>query len=44
MSEKKKVPMPAKLIFKTLSDYLKHVDKTMGEIHVGVLESSKGKK
>jgi hypothetical protein len=40
----KKVPVPSKLIFKTFSDYLKHVEKTMGEIHVGVSTSSKGKK
>lgn len=44
MSDKKRIPMPTKLIFKTFSDYLKHVEKTMGEIHLGVLSSSKGKK
>lgn len=44
MSGTKRVPLPTKLVFKTFSDYLKHVEKTMGEIHLGVLSSVKGKK
>lgn len=44
VNTKKRVPLPSKTVFKTFQDYLKHVEKTLGEIHVGVSIASKAKK